>query len=348
MEYHPHNSPFSPTRNPDNPSAIQTFCNLLSSCVCHCRDEHFVASVTIYKQNKSKGLHEFVATEVVGPQQFRVFLIVERTPGRASSFDTVRTASSQNFVAAKDTIISLDRPTFAKFVRTRSASLLYRFVFDPSPGLNTFPAVDFCLIVASISAYQESYTLLNSSCYWFSGMVMKMVEECFTVAQRRVIMPGEAKGGGPPHPKRFSDRKAGNGQRNHVLIPGGGVIASSRSQYNPFSILFTLYSPQGGSPPPTFLESITKSDLKYNHSRNLVSLSVNVLRRNVRMEIISRLRVWHSSIAVPNQQKNRAIKKQERGEWWEKENYSRLSNTLRAGHSDDGGKRQRRQEKVPL
>ncbi|KAF8490883.1 hypothetical protein BU17DRAFT_70125 [Hysterangium stoloniferum] len=218
MAYHPPNSPFSPTRNPDNSSAIQfsllqTFCNPLSIYAGHYGDEYFVSSVTIYKQNKSKGLHEFVAIEVLDPHQFRVFLIVERTPGRASPFNTVRTASSKNFVAAADTIISLDQPTFTETIRTRSASQLYRLVFDPSPGRNTCPAVDVCLLVASISVYQESYALLRSSCYWFSGMVMEMVEECFTVAQtegnRSDTIPGEGKKDDPSHPKRFSDRKAG-------------------------------------------------------------------------------------------------------------------------------------------
>ncbi|KAF8524817.1 hypothetical protein BU17DRAFT_84332 [Hysterangium stoloniferum] len=147
------------------------------------RDEYFVSSVAMYKKNKSKGEHEFVAAKIVGPQQFRAFLKVERTPGETPSLDIYRTLSSNNFVPAMDTIISLDQPTFDEFVRTRSATTLYCLVFDPSPGRDRFPAVDFCHIVASVSAYKDSYTLLGSSCYWFAGMVMKVVEECLSVKQ---------------------------------------------------------------------------------------------------------------------------------------------------------------------
>ncbi|KAF8524810.1 hypothetical protein BU17DRAFT_84326 [Hysterangium stoloniferum] len=149
------------------------------------RDEYFVSSVTMYKQDRSKGEHEFVGTEIVGPQRSLSFLVVERMPKETSSLDTYRTLSSNNSVPAMDTIISLDQPTFAEFVRTRSATTVYCLVFNPSPGGDTFPAVDFCHIIASVSAYQDSYTLLGSSCYWFAGMVMNMVEECFTVKQTR-------------------------------------------------------------------------------------------------------------------------------------------------------------------
>ncbi|KAF8524812.1 hypothetical protein BU17DRAFT_62990 [Hysterangium stoloniferum] len=86
----------------------------------------------MYKQERSKGEHEFVATEI-----------------------------------------------------TRSATKVYCLVFDLSPGRDTFPVVDFSHILASVSAFQESYTLLGSSCYWFVGMVMKMVEDCFTVKRTR-------------------------------------------------------------------------------------------------------------------------------------------------------------------
>ncbi|KAF8495098.1 hypothetical protein BU17DRAFT_103652 [Hysterangium stoloniferum] len=188
MAYHPPNSPFSPTRNPDNSSAIQTFCNPLSVYAGHYGDEYFVSSIHTSS---------------------RVFLIVERTPGRASPFNTVRTASSKNFVAAADTIISLDQPTFTETIRTRSASQLYRLVFDPSPGRNTCPAVDVSLAIV----------------FW---NVMEMVEECFTVAQtegnRSDIIPGEAKKDDPSHPKRFSDRKAGMANEIVSLFREEGLL----------------------------------------------------------------------------------------------------------------------------
>ncbi|KAF8522427.1 hypothetical protein BU17DRAFT_64358 [Hysterangium stoloniferum] len=104
----------------------------------------------MYKQERSKGEHEFVATEI------------RWTPLSAS--------------------ISL--PWLNSF-EPDPATTVYCLLFDPSPGGDTFPAVDFCHILASVSAYQESYTLLDSSCYWFAGMVMKMVEDCFTVKQTR-------------------------------------------------------------------------------------------------------------------------------------------------------------------
>jgi hypothetical protein len=161
-------------------SPSQIFYRLIFPYLQILRKTYFVFSVAIYKQEKSKAEHEFVAVEILGPQSSRSFLIVERTPEETTFSGTYRTLSSNNFVAARDTIISLDAPTFDEFARTRSAMLLQRSIFDSPP---TFPAVDFCHIIASVSGYQESYTLMGSSCYWFAGMIMKMAQECFPVKQ---------------------------------------------------------------------------------------------------------------------------------------------------------------------
>ncbi|KAF8522405.1 hypothetical protein BU17DRAFT_86953 [Hysterangium stoloniferum] len=180
LEIIPHTSPFSPS---SEVSSIKTFYRLILPYLHILRDTYFVRSVAIYKQGKSKAEHEFAAVEILGPQSSKSVLIVERTPDGTAFSGTYRILSSHNFVGAKDTIISLDPHTFDEVARGRSATLLQRFIFDSPPGRGTFPAVDFCHIIASISAYQESYTLLGSSCYWFAGMVMKMAQECFPVKQ---------------------------------------------------------------------------------------------------------------------------------------------------------------------
>ncbi|KAF8524840.1 hypothetical protein BU17DRAFT_84366 [Hysterangium stoloniferum] len=242
--------PFSPYRCSSNASPIKIFCSLTTPYNHLLRNYYFVSSVSIYKQEKSKGQHEFVVAVIFGPHQSRSFLVVERTPQESSSIDTFRTLSSNNSVPAIDTIVCLDEVTFVKFVRTRSANALYCLVFDPPPGHGTFPAVDFCHIVASISAYQESYTLLGSSCYWFAGMVMKVVETCFTVKQTRGN--GDAAGRCKglkifrPEPNAIRDIMASyNTKRSEEGRSLLSIIREEGGFRRPTGIHMTIYRPPG-------------------------------------------------------------------------------------------------------
>ncbi|KAF8514541.1 hypothetical protein BU17DRAFT_94398 [Hysterangium stoloniferum] len=182
LEIVPFTSPFSPSQHLSEVSSIKTFYRLILPYLHTLRETYFVFSIAIYKE-RSKAEHEFAAAEILGPHSSKSVLIVERTPEETAFSGTYRTLSSNNLVGARDTIISLDVLTFDEVARRRSATLLQRFTFDSPPGRDTFPAVDFCHIIASISTYQDSYTLLGSSCYWFAGMVMKMAQECFPVKQ---------------------------------------------------------------------------------------------------------------------------------------------------------------------
>ncbi|KAF8522412.1 hypothetical protein BU17DRAFT_86972 [Hysterangium stoloniferum] len=214
LEILPYTSPFSPSQHLSEVSSIKTFYRLILPYLPILRESYFVFSVAIYKE-KSKAEHEFAAVEILGPHSSKSVLIVERTPEETACSGTYRTLSSNNLVGAKDTIISLDVLTFDEVARRRSATLLQCFVFDSSPGQGTFPAVDFCHIIASISTYKDSYTLLGSSCYWFAGMVMKMAKECFPVKQ--TIGNGNIAG-------RYKGMK--------IFVPGPGAIRDIMSLYN--------------------------------------------------------------------------------------------------------------------
>ncbi|KAF8524830.1 hypothetical protein BU17DRAFT_84345 [Hysterangium stoloniferum] len=184
-EYPYYISPFEPSQNLSEIAPIKMLYNLMCHLPPTLRAAYFIISIAIYKQEKSKAKHEFIAAEISGPHQSQsTFLVVERTPQETSFSGARRTLCSRNFVAARDTVISLDRPTFDNLIRQRSAKLLQTFSFHRLPSCSAFLAVHFCRLIASISKYREDYVLSSTSCYWFAGMIMATVEEYFPVERK--------------------------------------------------------------------------------------------------------------------------------------------------------------------
>ncbi|KAF8515761.1 hypothetical protein BU17DRAFT_67690 [Hysterangium stoloniferum] len=215
-EYPYHISPFVPSQNLREFAPIK----MLYTILCHLPHTHRAAysifSIAIYKQDKSKAKHEFIAAEISGPHHPQpTFLVVERTPEETSFSGARRTLCSRNFVAARDSFINLDRPTFDEFIRQRSANLLQTFSFQKPPSRSAFLAVDFCRLIASISKYREDYVLSSTSCYWFAGMVMATVEEYFLI--ERKIGSREAAG-------RYNNMK--------FFMPDPSAMCSVKAKYD--------------------------------------------------------------------------------------------------------------------
>ncbi|KAF8522411.1 hypothetical protein BU17DRAFT_86967 [Hysterangium stoloniferum] len=121
------------------------------------------------------------------------------------------------------------------------------------------------VIIASISTYQDSYTLLGSSCYWFAGMFVKMAQECFPVKQTigNGNIAGRYKGIKVfvPEPKAMCDMSLYKTKRNeegssvNYIIEAVLVITEQR-------MLSELVPPsqQGGLLPVAGIEIVTSPE----------------------------------------------------------------------------------------
>jgi hypothetical protein len=179
-------SPFPISLEPREVSCPPMYYKFIRQLLPSCKHLYVVSSVGLFKEKNKKGEHEFVVAIIspLGQHQPLTFVVVERVPNAASVSDVHRTLCSHNhYVEARDTTFSLDQPNFDVFIRTRSPQLLQYVSFNIASAGGHFLALDFCRIVAAISEYKKSYTLTRTSCYWFAGMVIRMIQKCgFPVA----------------------------------------------------------------------------------------------------------------------------------------------------------------------